>query len=103
MATFKRLSVFMAVFALLGVVGVTLVTPSIVGWYNAPGAGGAMCNCAEMARSTAATIIQTQLVGLGLGALLGLMLGMVILQRQKQHALAAAPASPPPATPPPPA
>jgi hypothetical protein len=90
MATFKRLSVFMAVSSLLGVVCVTAITPGLVGWYNAPGAGGAMCNCSEMARNTAVTIVTAQVTGLVVGALLGLGLGLFFVARQrKAHALAA--------------
>ena len=97
MAILKRLSIFMSVFALVGVVGVTAATPSVLGWYNSPGGGGgAMCNCVELARTTATNIIQTQLVGLLVGALSGLALGVFMVARQRKHdaALLAAAAVP---------
>ena len=116
MATVKRLLVWGAVFALLGVVAATSITPSLVGWYNTPGQAVAMCDCKELARTTAATIVQAQLAGLGSGFLIGLILGTVVTIRSRRAAAAAvaaaapvAPAAPapasetPPAAPPPPA
>ncbi|GEM_PF-800708 len=118
MATVKRLLVWGAVFALLGVVGATSITPSLVGWYNTPGQSVAMCDCKELARTTAATIVQAQLAGLGSGFIIGLILGTVVTIRSRRaaaEAVAAATAAPvapaaaaptsetPPAAPPPPA
>ncbi len=119
MATVKRLLVWGAVFALLGVVAATSITPSLVGWYNTPGQSVAMCDCKELARTTAATIVQAQLAGLASGFILGLILGTVVTIRARRAAAeavaaaaAAAPVAPaaaaptsetPPAAPPPPA
>lgn len=108
LATVKQLGVWGAVFALLGVVAATTVTPSMVGWYNSPGQAVAMCDCKELARATASTIVQSQLAGLGAGFVLGVILGSVVLVRARKAAAAAAaatasaaPAAPAPAAPPP--
>jgi len=92
MAILKRLSIFMAVFALLGVMGSTALTYETVGWYNSPGAGPALCNCQDLAHHTAETLVKAQLTGLLTGALFGLGLGLFMHQRHK-HQMALLPSA----------
>ena len=79
--------------AVCGAIIATLVAPGIAGWYFTPPAGGVvMMKGDEAVRWGIRQLIHAQLVGLALGAALGLLVG--IKTRRKPDAIAATPTLP---------
>src|SRR3954464_3111565 len=78
MAMVKRLLVWLLAGAFVGHVVTSFFGPRFLGWYNAPGAGGALCKCEEVTRATADSIIHAQLIGALLGAVIALILGIIV-------------------------
>lgn len=64
----KRIGILMAIGGVLGDVVTMLIAPSLLTWFQTPGAGTAMCNCAEVARQTAGSFVKAQLLGTAVGA-----------------------------------
>ncbi|MEW5851313.1 MAG: hypothetical protein AB2A00_21170 [Myxococcota bacterium] len=95
----KNWSLIALLGAVAGVVVTTLIAPGILGWYHTPGAGGALCNCQELAESTASQLIKLQLGGAGTGALTFLVLGALIHRARRNKTPALPPAATPPAPP----
>ena len=67
MNIFKRLSFGILLGFAIGAVVASLSAPTFLAWYNVPGAGEALCNCKELARSSIESLLHTQIVGVGIG------------------------------------
>lgn len=46
-----------------------VAAPGVLTWYEQPGGGQALCNCADIVGSTASSIIHAHWIGGGLGGL----------------------------------
>lgn len=96
MALFRAVLNFLVAGALLGILAVTLMGPKLITWDNTAGNGDGMCLCGIAAGRGADTLITYQMRGVGGGAALGAVLGLVVmLQRRKKGGTT--PAAPPPA------
>ena len=98
MTFFKRVLVFMGLFTLLGDVIAMITAPSVLEWYQTPAIGTSLCNCAEASRSASEGYLHFQLAGMAIGAVVGLVLGIVVVRawsrREAAHATVAASATP---------
>jgi hypothetical protein len=96
MALLRTVLNFLVGGALLGILGASFVGPRFLTWYNEPGQGKALCDCADNTRQTAEKLIYYQMVGTGSGSAVGLAAGVafVVLRRKRAQAAAtvAAPA-----------
>jgi hypothetical protein len=94
----KRLGILLAIGGVLGIVIAMLVAPSAVTWFQTPGTGTALCNCADVAKQAAKALIEAELIGAGVGALVLAVVGELLYRlfaaRKRRRAL------PPPAAPP---
>jgi hypothetical protein len=96
MATLKTLLLQICLGVVIGTAVVDLVSPAILIWYHIPGGGQALCNCADLVRSTAHDLVYAHLVASGIGAVLCLILGLLLRRRPPPPATTpAAPAVPP--------
>lgn len=93
MAWLRRLGVLALVGFVLGVTVASLVAPPYLAWYSTPGAGQALCNCVDVVKNTASSMLQAQLIGAGIGAFLGALLA---LWWRPKPAKAAEPSTPAP-------
>lgn len=91
METFKRVLGFLLGGAVIGDVAGLLFGRSFIPWYQTPGAGSAMCNCVEVAQQVIGDVVRYQLIGTAVGAVLGVVAGILFARRRK-------PAPPPAAT-----
>jgi hypothetical protein len=99
LATFKRLGAFALSGAILGMLAVSLLAPSFITWYVTPGVQGqALCNCPKLAHSVIGQLLEAQLVGAIVGAILFLVVGVLFGRSRKR---AVPPAAPGPADAPP--
>ena len=78
----RRLLVFGLVGALVGVVVASLVVPPSLSWYNEPGnisagtsAVQTLCNIPELIQYTSRRLLEGQLIGGGIGAVLFAVVG----------------------------
>ncbi len=84
----KTVFVFVMVGAIVGAVAASFVVPPLLSWYNEPGAIApgrqieTICNLPEMIRYTSTRILQGQLIGAALGALLFLYPGIAAARRR---------------------
>lgn len=79
MQTLKKLLIYSVVGALLGGVAASLVAPGLIAWYNEPGSGVPKeFNLAPFAQRIMASLIEAQAIGMGLGAVLMLLLGILL-------------------------
>jgi hypothetical protein len=95
MGTLKSLLLQICMGMALGTLVADVTAPGILTWYNIPGGGQALCNCADLVRSTANSLVNAHLIGAGVGAVVCLILGL-LLRRKPAHP---APLPVPPATP----
>jgi len=90
MELFRRVMAFGFGMALVGVVIASLTIPSWLAWYNQPGGGTvqAVCDIAKITRDTAHSLIKGQLIGGGIGFVLGTIAASVFAakRRKKQAA-----------------
>ncbi len=94
MVLFRAVLSFMVAGALLGILSVTLMGPKLITWDNTAGNGDGMCLCGIAAGRGADTLITYQLRGVGGGAAMGTILGvLVVIQRRKRAGTTAAPAA----------
>ena len=101
MEIIKRFAIFFAVGGLLGDVAVMLLGPSVLAWYNAPNAAGALCNCEEVARTTATALVRAQVMFTVSGGVLGMVGGELLRRAFSKSTPSAAGGTPqPPAAPP---
>jgi len=81
---------FVVAFALLAVLGVSWAGPGYISWDNTPGTGAAaMCLCSTQALQGAQRMISYQMRGCMVGAVLGMILGIVfvVIRRKKAPAV----------------
>jgi NhaP-type Na+/H+ or K+/H+ antiporter len=107
----KRLGILLAIGGVLGDVVTMLLAPRVLTWFQTPGTGAALCNCADVARQAAHGVIRSQLIGTLIGAVVVAVLGEIVHHARARRRAASSPASggpspptapqlPPPATPP---
>jgi gas vesicle protein len=92
----KRLFLSLLIGAMAGDVITVLFAPNALTWFATPGTGTALCNCAETARETAQSLVRAQLVGTGIGGLVGMVLGELISAVWRSRKKKAAPVVAPP-------
>ena len=100
----KTVLIFVLFGALLGIAAASLVVPPALSWYNEPGAlqkSGqvqAIVNVPEVIRYTTDRLIKSQAIGGGIGAAVGLLIGIFAAAggRRRRAPAAAAPAAGPP-------
>lgn len=85
---------FVVAGALVGILAVTLLGPNMIKWDNTAGSGDGMCLCGIAAGRGADTIITYQMRGVAAGALLGAIVGAVVLVRRRKVAPVTPPAVP---------
>jgi hypothetical protein len=99
--TLRRIGILVVVGAVLGDAVMLLMGPSAITWYQTPAAGSALCNCKDLARETASSLVRAQLTGMAIGAVTLLVVGEVVrylwLRRKRARAAPPAPAPAPPA------
>ncbi|HET6347346.1 MAG TPA: hypothetical protein VFH51_20610 [Myxococcota bacterium] len=100
MATLKNLLLQICLGVVIGTAVVDLISPAFLIWYHIPGGGQALCNCADLVRSTAHDLVNAHLVGSGIGAILCLILGLLLRRRSAPDAVPPAASAPPSAAPP---
>ncbi|MBX5480628.1 MAG: hypothetical protein IRZ16_02085 [Myxococcaceae bacterium] len=102
MAIVRRLLLFLAIGALVGVVIASFTAMQTIPWYNTAGSGQALCNCLETARDATQAVIRWQLIGAAIGGVAFLILGIVLTvrgrnrRRMQSEPSASAPTTPPP-------
>lgn len=99
----KRLLLSLVLGAMAGDVITLLLAPNMLTWFATPGTGTALCNCAETAQQTAQSLIRAQLIGTGIGAVVGMVLGELfsaVLRSAKAKRAKEAKANPAPTEPP---
>ena len=95
MAMLRTLFNFVVAVALVGITAASFIGPRFLTWYNQPGQGKALCDCADNTRQTADQLIHYQLLGGASGAGLGLVGGIVFaVMRRKKAAAQPAPTTP---------
>jgi hypothetical protein len=86
MQTVKKLLIYLLVGALSGAVAASLIAPGFIRWYNEPGPGAPPgFNLAPFAQHAMSTLLEAQAIGMGLGALVMLVLGIVIVRAGAQR------------------
>lgn len=99
----KRIAVLLLTGAAAGNLFVTLIGPSFLVWYNTGSDANALCNCATVAKAATSQLIQSQLTGSAVGAVVflvgGIALSRVIAARRKEKSPESS--SPPTSTTPP--
>ena len=96
----KTTLIFVLLGALAGIVVASLVVPPALAWYTEPGGlpkGAqiqALVQISEVIRYTTSKILWGQMVGAGIGAVIGLGLGLVVVRSGRVHS-APIPAAPP--------
>jgi hypothetical protein len=95
----KRFGVFLAVGGVLGDVVTILLAPNFITWFHTPGTGAALCNCADVAKETAGTLVRAQLIGTLVGAVVFVIIGelayrLLRAKRRQAEVSAAGPGAP---------
>lgn len=96
----KRLLLSLVIGAMVGDVITMVLAPNMLTWFATPGTGTALCNCAETAKQTAQALVRAQLIGTGLGAVVGMVLGELFtaVWRSRKKTTTAHPIVTPPPT-----
>lgn len=97
METFKRVVAFLLGGAILGNMLAVVSARGFLPWDNTPSMGQALCNCPEVTKNTIDAMIRWQLVGAAIGAVAGLLVGILVLRTRKTpppSATTSAPAAP---------
>ena len=85
----KTVLIFVLAGALLGVVAASYVVPPALSWYTAPGGlpqGAqiqALVEIPEVIRYATGRLMRGQLIGGGIGAVAGLVMGIVTIRKRK--------------------
>lgn len=97
MKTLKLIAWLVVVGGVFGNVLGSIAASTWMVWYNTPGGKTtqAMCDCAELVRSTTDSIILWQTMGTGIGAVMLTLLGLLVRQATTKSAR---PVSDPPAS-----
>lgn len=86
------------IFTLLGAVVFSILTtwlgPKMIGWYVTPADQPAALSCQAAVVGAMHRLVQTQLIGTALGALVGLILGVLLRPRRVPPPAATPPAKP---------
>ena len=93
----KRIAVFLAIGAVTGDLVTMLFAPRLLTWFQTPGTGSALCNCADLARQVARGVLRSQLIGALIGAVALALVGELVHHARARRRAAAPP--PPPAAP----
>lgn len=101
MAILRAVLNFVVAGALVGILAVTLMGPTLIEWDNTAGQADGMCMCGITAKRGANTLITYQMRGVAGGALLFAVLGAVVLV-QRRRKLGKTPPPTTPSTPAPP-
>ena len=84
MNTVKNLLLALFSGMVLGGTAADLSAPAIIQWYNMPGGGQALCNCVDVVKSTAETLVKAQFYGALAGGVLFVVVSVVFgLARSK--------------------
>ncbi len=94
MALLRTVLNFVVAGALLGILAASFAGPRFLTWYNQPGQGKALCDCADNTRQTAEQLLHYQLLGTGIGGALGLAGGIAFVVIRRKKAAATPPAAP---------
>ena len=95
----KNIVIFVLLGALAGIAVASLVVPPALSWYSAPGGlpkGAqiqALVEIPEVIRYSTSKLIRGQLIGAGIGTVVGLALGIVVARSARRGS---GPAAPPP-------
>jgi hypothetical protein len=87
----KRVLLFVAIGAVVGNAITMIFAPETLAWFQTPGVGSALCNCADVSLATAQSLIRAQLMGMVAGAVLfgavgELLTRLWIARKQKKKA-----------------
>lgn len=88
----KTTLIFILLGALLGAVAASYIVPPALSWYTEPGGlpGGAqvqsLVNVPDVIRYATSKLIRGQLIGGSIGAVGGLVLGLVVMARGRERA-----------------
>lgn len=83
METFKRVVAFLLGGAILGDIVAVLSARAFLPWDNTPSMGQALCNCPEVTKNTIDAMIRWQLIGAAVGAVAGLVIGVLVLRARR--------------------
>jgi hypothetical protein len=87
MAGMKTLFAWMLSGAITGVVVSTFLARGFLTWYNTPGGTAqALCNCTDVVRATAESLVDAQLIGGMVGSVLFLIVGILIMNARRNKA-----------------
>ena len=84
MARLKTLLLMLCLGTLAGLLAASLLTPSMISWYNIPGGGDAMCHCVDLVHATLASMLKFQAVGAATGGALGFIGGLLLPPPRKR-------------------
>jgi hypothetical protein len=89
----KTAVIWLLLGALVGIAVASFVVPPALSWYTAPGGLPrgtqiqALVEIPEVIRYATGRLIRAQLIGAGVGAVLGLVIGVLVSRRQPASAL----------------
>ncbi len=81
MNSFKNYLLWILIGVVAGAAVASLIAPSALAWNNTPGQGQALCDCVSVTKSTAAQLIEAQLIGGAVGGVLFAALGAFLVRR----------------------
>jgi hypothetical protein len=88
----KTISIFVLLGALAGIAIASLVVPPALSWYTEPGGLPqgtqiqALVQIPDVIRYSTAKLIEWQMIGAAIGAVAGLVLGIVVVRRRRPRA-----------------
>lgn len=88
MAILRAVLNFVVAGALVGILLVTLMGPKLIEWDNTAGQADGMCMCGITAKRGADTLVTYQMRGVAGGALVGAILGAVVMVRRRKSGVA---------------
>ena len=78
----KNVLIFVLTGALLGGLAASFIGRGMAVWYASPATAGAMCPCESTIKEAAGTMMKVQFIGVGLGALVFLIFGILIFRKR---------------------
>jgi hypothetical protein len=78
----KTVLLFLLTFALLGIVVASLIAPGLYAWWATPGTGGTqeLVSRVVVIREATSSLMKAQAIGAGVGALIGLVVGIITVR-----------------------